>query len=85
MASTLLPCVWSYIKVTSFIFLKQVVQLVMSTLHCVQLILMMILYRRMVVAMCWMMHHYIILVSYIWWTLLVALVIAEGHRHLVHV
>lgn len=51
---------------------------------CALHLILVMLDCRMVVPMRWVMHHHV-LVPNVRWRLLVALVIAEGHRHLMHV
>lgn len=72
------------VDVGGLVLVKQVVQLVVGRLHGVHLLLLVVLDRRMVVAVRWVVHHYV-LVANVGRALLVALVVAECHRHLVHV
>lgn len=70
------------VEVGSLVLVKQVVELVVGALHGVQLLL--VLDRSMVVPMRRVVHHHV-LVPDVGGALLVTLVVAEGHRHLVHV
>ena len=72
------------INVRGLILVKEVVKLVVGGLHSVHLLLLMVLDRCVIVAMRRVMHHYV-LVTNVWRRLLVALVVAECHGHLVHV
>jgi hypothetical protein len=71
------------VQVWSLVFVKQSVQLVVGALHRVYLLLVVL--DRCVIITVWGVVHHDVFVPDVWGALLVALIVAECHGHLMHV
>jgi len=72
------------VDVRGLVLVEEVVELVVSALHRVQLLLA-VGSGSLDQAVCLVVHPHVLVVPDVRWGLLVALVVAESHGHLVHV